>query len=103
MTAKENHTILVTIRLLGFLRKWRNDENSQVKVTAGITIYDLVDRFLVRNAEDFRSALLDRSGHLNGGLELILNGQVVSPSQIHNVEILENSELIIIPVIAGGG
>lgn len=98
----ENTPILITVRLIGFLSKWSNDKNTQINVQAGITIYDFLNRFLVQGAEDFRAALLDRSGHLNGGLELILNGHVVSPSQIHNIDIVKNSELIIIPVIAGG-
>lgn len=102
MTTQINNHVFVTVRLLGFLRKWAEGISPQVEIEAGLTVQQLLNQITERCGDEFRAAIWDYSGRLHGGFELILNGQVISPSQIGEIKILENCELVLIPVIAGG-
>jgi hypothetical protein len=102
MTPETGINIFVTIRLLGFLRKWAECAGANVEIKAGSTVDQLLNQIALLCGDEFRTAILDHSGRLHGGFELILNGQVISPGKIGEVTIFENSELVLIPVIAGG-
>lgn len=102
MLPEQCNTILVNIKLLGFLRKWGKVISSQVEIQSNATVYDLLNQVAQDLGEEFRAALWDRSGHLHGGLELILNGHSIPAHQIKTVRITEDSELAIIPIIEGG-
>lgn len=102
MPAKIDDKIFITVRLLGFLSKWAGIFTPQVEIPPGLTIDQLLQQLAVNCGDEFRAAIWDSSGRLHGGIELLLNGQVISPSQIREVNIYGNSELVLIPVIAGG-
>ncbi len=102
MTPDIDNNVLVTVRLLGFLRKWAECAGANVEIIAGSTVDQLLNQITSLCGDEFRTVILDHSGRLHGGFELILNGQVISPGKIGEVTILEDSELVLIPVIAGG-
>ncbi|MEN6298356.1 MAG: MoaD/ThiS family protein [Anaerolineaceae bacterium] len=102
MAAEINNTVSVTVRMMGFLQKLSEGINPQLQVQSGTSIYELLDRYTLQGKEELRTALWDSRGQLNGGLELILNGQVIAPSQMRDTKISQDSEITLIPVIAGG-
>lgn len=102
MVSEANRTVFVKVKLLGFLRKWGESTHTRMEIRTGSTVYDLLEMLTQRLGEEFRTALWDSSGQLHGGLELILNGQPIPPKDIKDTPILENSELALIPIIAGG-
>jgi molybdopterin converting factor small subunit len=102
MLSEQRNTILVNIKFLGFLRKWRKAASSQVEIQSNASVYDLLSQVAQDLGEEFRAALWDHTGQLHGGLELILNGRSIPAHQIKNVRITEDSELAIIPIIEGG-
>ncbi len=102
MSSESMETILVNLKLLGFLSKWRKTASSQVEIQPNTTVYDLLNQVAQDLGEEFRAALWDHSGQLHGGLELVLNGQSIPSHKIREIKITTDSELAIIPVIAGG-
>jgi molybdopterin converting factor small subunit len=95
-------SILVRVKLLGFLEAYSERSTFIQEADAGSTIEDMIAALVNRFGEDFRRALLDNRGLLNGGIELFVGGELVSPYQLSTNTLLEDTELIFVPMIAGG-
>jgi len=102
MTIESQSVVIVHVKLLGFLKRWSEQPQLDLEIEAGSTMQDLVYLLADRLGDDFRKAILDWHGGLHGGVELILNGQEIPPRQISEIMVWIESDLAIIPIIAGG-
>lgn len=94
--------MVVHVKLLGFLKRWCEQPRLDVQVEAGSTVRDVIYRLADQLGDDFRRAILDWRGQLHGGVELVLNGQEISAQKMSEITLTGESELALIPMIAGG-
>jgi molybdopterin converting factor small subunit len=92
----------VRVKLLGFLAQLVEQAEVELEVEPGSTVADLIGRLAESSGSSFRGAILDWHGNLHGGIEVILNQEHVSALRISELELWEDSELAIIPLIGGG-
>jgi molybdopterin converting factor small subunit len=90
------------VRLFGFLAQLSGQAELVLTIQAGASLADLIRLVARRSGPDFRRALLDRHGNLQGGLELILNHQHISARKISEIILQEDGELAIMPLVGGG-
>jgi hypothetical protein len=100
--ADENSFINVDIKLRGFLESFVNRRAVILSVKMGCTLSEVINITLEKIGGDSRGVLLDEYGNLHGGIEVFLNREHISPYQLTNIKIWEDSEVIIVPIIAGG-
>jgi succinyl-CoA synthetase alpha subunit len=98
----ENSFINVEIKLRGFLESFVNRQSVILSVKMGCTLSDVINKILEQMGGESRGALLDEHGNLHGGIEVFLNREHISPYELTNIKIWEDSEVIIVPIIAGG-
>jgi hypothetical protein len=94
--------VTVHIKFLGFLAQLAQQTELELQVEPGSTVADLLYLVAERLGPDFRQALLDWHGNLHGGVEIILDQQHISARKISEIDLWENSHLIIMPLIGGG-
>lgn len=92
----------VRIKLFGFLAHTAGQSEIGLQTQPGSSVADLVRLAAERLGPDFRRALLDRHGNLQGGLEIVLNGQHISACKISDFFVWDDSELAILPLVGGG-
>ncbi|GAB4530153.1 MAG: hypothetical protein Kow0063_07970 [Anaerolineae bacterium] len=95
-------TINVQIRLLGFLAQAAKRAEIELVVEPGSTVADLMHLLAERVGPELRQSLLDRHGNPHGGLEIVLNGQLIPVRKISEFSLWDDSQLIIIPLVGGG-
>ena len=100
--SEKDKPIVVRIRLLGFLEPYANSGNVTLEASVGCTVEEIILNMVSQLGEDFRLALLDSHGNLNGGIEVVLDGEHISPYQLSSRFFYGDSELILFPMIAGG-
>ena len=103
-TAERNPPLFVTvcIRLSDFLSRIAPEARFEVEVQAGSTVANLISLLADRFSDDFRRALIDREKRLNGGIMLVLNGEIIAPRRIAGIAINHESDLSIIALTGGG-
>lgn len=99
---EEEVSITVQVKLLGFLEQYTDRQTLFLQAHLGCTVADIIHKTVEQLGSDFRHALLDRHGSLNGGVEVVLDREHISAYKITNIKIWKDSELILIPMIAGG-
>jgi hypothetical protein len=95
-------SINVKIKLLGFLEQFTGRKTLIQQVSPGCTVAEIIQIMIDLLGSDCKHALLDSHGNLNGGIEVVLNREHISAYQLDNIRIWEDSELILVPIIAGG-
>ena len=98
----ENSIISVQVKLRGFLENYTIRQAIILKVKMGCTLSEVINKTLEQMGAESRGAFLDKSGKLHGGIEVFLNREHISPYQFTKINIWEDSEVIIVPIIAGG-
>lgn len=95
-------TIRVRVTLLGFLAQLAQQTMLELRIEPGATVAGLVQLLADQCGPSFRQALLDWHGNLHGGIELVLNREPVSARRISKIELYDDSDLIIMPLVGGG-
>lgn len=90
------------VKLFGFLAHLSDQAELVLVIQSGASLADLIQLLARRSGPDFRRALLDRHGNLQGGLELILNHQHVSARRMSEIILQEDGDLVIMPLVGGG-
>jgi molybdopterin converting factor small subunit len=90
------------VKLFGFLAQLSDQAEFVFNIRDGASLADLIRLVAQRSGPDFRQALLDRHGNLQGGLELILNQQHISARKISETILREDGDLAIMPLVGGG-
>jgi len=98
----QSQSVVVHVKLLGFLKRWSGPAQLDLEIRAGSTMRDLIYLLTERLGDEFRQAILDWHGNLHGGVELILNGQEIPSRRISEIVVWDESDLVIVPIIAGG-
>lgn len=94
--------IAVQVKALGFLERYTDRKTLIEHVPVGCTVADIIRRTVDRLGCDFGNTIFDRHGTLNGGIEVVLNREHISAYKLSETRIWEDSELILVPLIAGG-
>jgi molybdopterin converting factor small subunit len=94
--------LTIRVKLFGFLAQLGDQAELVLTIQAGASLADLLRLLAQRSELDFRQALLDRHGNLQGGLELILNQQHISARRISETILREDGDLAIMPLVGGG-
>ncbi len=102
--AKKNSSSQVTVcvKLYDFFARMAPEAEFNVNVVAGSTIADFIGLLSERLGDDFCKAIVDRNGHLHGGIAVVINKRFIHPSQLAKITLTQKSNLSIIP-LAGGG
>lgn len=90
------------IKLFGFLAQTARRSEIELKTEPGSSVADLIHLAAEGLGPDFCRALLDWHGNLQGGLEIVLNGQHISARKISEFFLWDDSELAIMPLVGGG-
>lgn len=102
MSADPPPVIIVHVKLLGFLKQFSDQTELELPVGPGSTLRGLIHQLADRLGEDFRRAVLDRHGNLNGGVALVLDREPIPPLKISEIPVWKDSDLLILPLIEGG-
>ena len=94
--------IVVHVKLFGFLKQFTDQTELELPVGAGSTLRGLIHQLADRLGEEFRRAVLDRHGNLNGGVALVLDREEIPPLRISEIHLWKDSDLFIVPMIEGG-
>ncbi len=99
---KAQSTIVVRVRLLGFLAQLGRQSEFELGVEPGETVAHLIQLLADQFGSSFRQALLDRHGNLHGGIEIVLNREQIPARRISEIRLWDDSDLIIMPLVGGG-
>lgn len=94
--------IQVKVKLFGHLKQVAQQSVLDIETRAGTSVYDVIQAVAQRLGNDFRKALLEQSGNLHGGIEIMLNSEHLPARRIRTIYISEDCELFIMPMIEGG-
>lgn len=94
--------INVQVKLFGHLRQSTSQSVLELEMDSGSTVNDLVITLVEMLGDDFRQALLDSSGILHGGVEVVLNEEHLPARKIASILLPKNSMVYFIPMIEGG-
>ena len=95
MASEPHPVVVVHVKLLGFLKRWCDQPGLDIQLEAGATVRDLLDLLADRLGPEFRQAILDRKGDLHGGVELILDGGVLTSEQSTVLDLTEDTPRVI--------
>jgi molybdopterin converting factor small subunit len=95
-------TIEVSIKLFGFLSQLTEQAEVNMQVEAGSTVADVIHQLAERFGPNFRQALLDWHGNLQGGIEVVLNQRQISARRLSQISLQTDSVLVILPLVGGG-
>jgi GTP cyclohydrolase II len=99
---EKDTTIHVAVKLLGILGEYSQEKITNLRVDKGCTVAEVIQEIVADLGNDFKHTLQDRQGNLNGGIEVVLNREHISAYQLNDIRIWQDSELILVPIIAGG-
>jgi hypothetical protein len=94
--------IHVRIRLFGHLKGFNDNSAVEMDIQRGSSITDVIHALITVLGEHFGQLILDQSGKLHGGIEIVLNQEHLPARKIDGIQIREDSELLIMPMIEGG-
>ncbi len=94
--------IQVKVKLFGHLKQIAQLAVFDMESQAGSSVYEVIQAIAQRLGDDFRKALLEQSGNLHGGIEIVLNSEHLPARRIRTIYISEDCELFIMPMIEGG-
>jgi len=94
--------IQVKVKLFGHLKQVAQLAVLDMETQAGSSVYDVIQAVAQRLGDDFRKALLEQSGNLHGGIEVVLNNEHLPARRIRTIYIIEDCDLFIMPMIEGG-
>lgn len=100
--AEGHKKIRVRVKLFGHLREIPPQPIVVLEVEAGITVYDLILELIRRHGENLRQAMLDSSGNLHGGIEVILKQEILPARKLREIPLTDDCDLLIVPMIEGG-
>lgn len=95
-------TIMVRVKLLGFLAQLAQQTVLELRIEPGTTVADLAQVLAHQCGSSFREALLDWHGNLHGGIELVLNREHIPARRITEIKLWDDSDLVIMPLVGGG-
>ncbi len=94
--------IQVRVKLFGHLKQLAQQAVFTLDTQAGSSVYEVVQAIAQREGDVFQKALLEQSGNLHGGIEIVLNQEHLPARRISTIYIFEECELYIMPMIEGG-
>ena len=94
--------IQVQVKLFGHLKQIAHQAVIDMDTPTGTSVDEVIQTIVQRLGEDFQKALLDQSGNLHGGIEIVLNHEHLPARRISKIYISQDSELFIMPMIEGG-
>jgi molybdopterin converting factor small subunit len=94
--------IMVHVKLLGFLAQLGGQTELELRIEPGATLADVIHLAAERLGPDFRRAVLDWHGNLQGGMEVLLDRQHISARKISEITLWDDSHLVIMPLVGGG-
>ena len=100
--AAAGRTLQVQVRLLGYLSRYAGARQIALSLPAETTAAGLLQALVGQYGDDFGEVLLDSAGRLQGGVEMMVNGQQIPARRIEEIPIPAGSEVVIIPLIGGG-
>ncbi len=92
----------VQVKLFGHLRQNSPQSAVELDMTAGSTISDLLTTLSARLGDEFRQAILDTSGNLHGGIEVVINEEQMPARKVASILLPENCTIYLVPMIEGG-
>jgi molybdopterin converting factor small subunit len=95
-------TIMVRVKLLGFLAQLAQQTVLELRIEPGTTVADLAQVLADQCGSSFRQVLLDWHGNLHGGIELVLNREHIPARRITEIRLWDDSDLVIMPLVGGG-
>lgn len=98
----EEAQISVLVKPLGFLEQYAQQPGVVLKAQPGCTVADILQQIVETLGADFRNALLDSIGNVNGGIEIVLNHELISSYRLSEIQLWKDSEIMLVPMIAGG-
>jgi sulfur carrier protein ThiS len=99
---KSRTQVTVHVKLADFLSRLVPAAEFDMEIDAGSTVEDIIGVLTARLGEEFRKAIVDRSGKPHGGIAIVLNKEFISPNQISEYTIHHSCNLSIIPLVGGG-
>lgn len=99
---QSGQTILIKVKLFGHLKQISQQAIFDMETPAGSSIAEVIQTIAQRFGDDFGKALLEKSGNLHGGIEIVLNHEHLPARRINKIFIFEDCELFIMPMIEGG-
>lgn len=94
--------IHVRVRLFGHLKGFNNNSAVELDIHRGSSVSEVIHNLITVLGEHFGQLILDQSGKLHGGIEIVLNQEHLPARKIDSIQIKEDSELLIMPMIEGG-
>ena len=94
--------IHVRVKLFGHLRQLISESVIDMQVNTGTNVYDLIIALTKLYDEKLRQALLDSSGRLHGGIEIVCHQELLPARKLDSTILNENCDLYIVPMIEGG-
>jgi molybdopterin converting factor small subunit len=100
--AQSGQIIQVKVKLFGHLKQITQQAVFDMETPAGSSVAQVIHEFAQQQGNDFNKALMEQSGNLHGGIEIILNHEHLPARRINKIYIFEDCELFIMPMIEGG-
>jgi len=87
---------------LGYLSRYAGAAVVDLSLPEEATAAGLLHVLSQRFDDHFREVLLDSAGRLQGGVEMIVNGEHIPARKIEEIPLPPDSQVVIIPLIGGG-
>lgn len=88
--------------MFGFLSQYSQLAPEFLELSRGTTIAELVERLAKQMGPEFRTVVLDSHGKLQGGLEIVLDGEHIPARGISQIPLWKDCDVIFMPMISGG-
>ena len=100
--SKERQGLNVRVRFFGHLKQTVGQSVLDIEVKAGSTVSQVINVLTNTLGVPFWQSILDHTGKLQGGIEIVLNKEHLPARKIDSILIEEDCELLIMPMIEGG-
>jgi molybdopterin converting factor small subunit len=94
--------INIRVKLLGHLKQNRGQSVLELQVPKGSTVSEIIDILNRSLGSEFERLIMDPSGKLQGGIEIVLNQEHLPARKTGFIQLTEDCELILMPMIEGG-
>lgn len=99
---RSQKSITVRVKLSDFLLKLTPENDFNISVPAACTVAEFIEHLGKRLGDEFHRTLLDKDGRLHAGYAIMQNKHFVAPQRLTELQILDNTEISIVPIIGGG-
>ena len=100
--SKSKQSINLRVRFFGHLKQTAGQPELDIEIQAGSTVSNAIQALVSSLGEPFWRSILDHTGKLQGGIEIVLNQEHLPARKIESILIENDSEMLIMPMIEGG-